>query len=72
MKTTQKQGAPVAIRDRLDDLKIRVGKTSTMTVMANPMQIRDTALETLNLLGEMLAMIEALSPYHDEEGAPLG
>lgn len=58
------QTAPT--RARLDDLKARIAKTTTATVLANPNQLRDTALLTASLLGEVLDLIDQLAPYADE------
>ncbi|HEV8035811.1 hypothetical protein [Yoonia sp.] len=53
-------------RAALDGLKRRIADTTPATVLTNPQHIRDTAMITADLIGQVLELIDAIAPYTDE------
>ena len=53
-------------RAALENLKGRIAKTTPMTVLANPDHVRDTAMITADLIGQVLDILDQLAPYVDE------
>jgi len=54
------------LRAKLDALTKEISSITPVKVMTNPMHIQKTALLTAAMMGEMLVLIEGLTPYQDE------
>ena len=56
-----------AVREKITTLRDEIAAITPVKVMANPMLIQKTALRTCDLMAELVDLIDAVTPYVDED-----